>query len=57
MLWSVRRRFVRLSGRMRSPGRPWNAQREDRVRFWEGIAGGVSSEDAAAGAGVSGGWV
>ena len=42
-----------MRGRMRSPGRPSKARREDRVRFWEGIAGGVSSEDAAAGAGVS----
>ena len=42
-----------MRGRMRSPGRPWKARREDRVRFWEAIAGGVSSEDAAAGAGVS----
>ena len=42
-----------MRGRMWSPGRPWKARREDRVRFWEGIAGGVSSEDAAAGAGVS----
>ena len=36
----------RLVGRL-------EAQREDRVRFWEGIAGGVSSEDAAGVAGVS----
>ena len=42
-----------MRGPMRSPGRPSKAQREDRVRFWEAIAGGVSSEDAAAGAGVS----
>ena len=28
--------------------------REDRIRFWEAIAGGVSSEDAAAGAGCLG---
>ena len=42
-----------MRGPMRSPGRPSKAQREDRVRFWEGIAGGVSIEDAAAGAGVS----
>ena len=42
-----------MRGRMRSPGRPSKARREDRVRFWEAIAGGVSSEDAAAGAGVS----
>ena len=40
-----------MRGPMRSPGRPSKARREDRVRFWEGIAGGVSSEDAAAGAG------
>ena len=42
-----------MRGRMRSPGRPSKARREDRVRFWEAIAGGVSSEDAAAGAEVS----
>ena len=42
-----------MRGPMRSPGRPSKARREDRVRFWEAIAGGVSSEDAAAGAGVS----
>ena len=42
-----------MRGRMWSPGRPSKAQREDRVRFWEAISGGVSSEDAAAGAGVS----
>ena len=70
--WSqhlVRRRFVMsvvkrqqairaMRGQMWSPGRPSKAQREDRVRFWEAIAGGVSSEDAAGEAGVSpGGWV
>ena len=49
-----RREAIRaMRGRMRSPGRPSKARREDRVRFWEAIAGGVSSEDAAAGAGVS----
>ena len=42
-----------MRGRMWSPGRPSGARREDRVRFWEAVAGGVSSEDAAAGAGVS----
>ena len=42
-----------MRGPMRSPGRPSKARREDRVRFWEAIAGGVSSEDAATGAGVS----
>ena len=40
-------------GQMWSPGRPSTARREDRVRFWEAIARGVSSEDAAAVAGVS----
>ena len=33
-----------MRGPMRSPGRPSKARREDRVRFWEAIAGGVSSE-------------
>ena len=42
-----------MRGRMRSPGRPSVAQREDRVRFWEAIGRGVSSEDAAGEAGVS----
>ena len=40
-------------GQMWSPGRPSTARREDRVRFWEAIAAGVSSEDAAGVAGVS----
>jgi transposase, IS30 family len=38
---------------MRSPGRPPAGRREHRVRFWEAIARGVSSVDAAAEAGVS----
>ena len=42
-----------MRGQMWSPGRPSAARREDRVRFWEAIAGGVSSEDAAGVAGVS----
>jgi IS30 family transposase len=42
-----------MRGQMWSPGRPSIARREDRVRFWEAIARGVSSEDAAAVAGVS----
>jgi transposase, IS30 family len=42
-----------MRGQMWSPGRPSVARREDRVRFWRAIACGVSSEDAAAGAGVS----
>ena len=31
---------------MRSPGRPPVGRREHRERFWEGIAGGLSSEEA-----------
>ena len=42
-----------MRGQVWSPGRPSKARREDRVRFWEAIAGGLSSEDAAAVAGVS----
>jgi IS30 family transposase len=38
---------------MWSPGRPSTARRDDRVRFWEAIARGLSSEDAAGEAGVS----
>ena len=38
---------------MRSPGRPPVGRREHRERFWEGIAGGLSSEDAGVAAGVS----
>ncbi len=49
-----RRRAIRaMRGQMWSPGRPSVARREDRVRFWVAIAGGASSEDAAAAAGVS----
>jgi len=39
--------------RMRSPGRPTVARREERQRFWAAIARGVPSEDAAVAAGVS----
>jgi len=42
-----------MRGQMWSPGRPSIARREDRVRFWEAIARGASSEDAAGAAGVS----
>ena len=42
-----------MRGKMWSPGRPSTARREDRVRFWEAIATGLSSEDAAGEAGVS----
>ncbi len=42
-----------MRGKMRSPGRPSTARREDRGRFWEAIGRGLSSEDAAAEAGVA----
>ena len=42
-----------MRGKIWSPGRPSTARREDRVRFWEAIAIGLSSEDAAGEAGVS----
>jgi transposase, IS30 family len=42
-----------MRGKMWSPGRPSTARREDRVRFWEAIARGLSTDDAAAEAGVS----
>ena len=45
--------IVAMRGQMWSPGRPSTARREDRVGFWEAIARGVSSEDAAGEAGVS----
>ena len=38
---------------MKSPGRPSAGRREHRERFWEGIARGLSSEDAGVTAGVS----
>ena len=53
---SGRRRASARAGRpaMRSPGRPPVGRREHRVRFWAAIARGLSSEAAAAVAGVSG---
>ena len=49
-----RRRSDRAGRRpMRSPGRPAAGRREHRRRFWEAIACGLSSEEAALGAGVS----
>ena len=42
-----------MRGKLRSPGRPPVARREDRVRFWEAIAGGVSTVQAARLVGVS----
>ncbi len=52
---AVRRRAADRAGRprMRSPGRPPVGRREHCQRFWEAIARGVSSEGAAAEAGVS----
>ena len=38
---------------MHSPGRPTVGRREHRARFWEEVARGVSSEEAAVAAGVS----
>ena len=49
----VRRSDRALRPAMRSPGRPPVGRREHRERFWEGIAGGLSSEDAGVAAGVS----
>src|SRR3990172_7678713 len=42
-----------MRGQMWSPGRPSSARREDRIRFWEAVARGASSEDAAIEARVS----
>jgi IS30 family transposase len=49
-----RQRAIRaMRGPMRLPGRPPGWRREHRQRFWEAIAGGASSEDAAVLAGVA----
>jgi len=49
-----RRRSDRAGrGALCSPGRPGVARREERRRFWVLISAGLSSEDAAAGSGVS----
>src|SRR3954463_5694639 len=54
MVKPKRRRSGRaLRAPMRSPGRP-SAHREDRQRFWDAIAAGVSSDRAGELAGVSG---
>jgi IS30 family transposase len=42
-----------MRGQMWSPGRPSTARREHRVRFWEAIARGASSEEAALNARVA----
>src|SRR5512144_411051 len=53
---TARRRASDRAGRpaMRSPGRPPVGRLEHRQRFWIAIARGLSSEDAAVEAGVSG---
>jgi len=48
-----RQAIQEMRGRMWSPGRPSTARREDRVRFWQTIARGASSEDAAGEVGLS----
>ena len=54
MLEQDRRRLARAGReRMRSPGRPPVAGREERQRFWAAIRRGLPSEDAAVEAGVS----
>ena len=52
---SVKKRRSDLAGRakMRSPGRPPVLHRSERRPFWQMIANGLSSEDAARRAGVS----
>jgi IS30 family transposase len=52
---SKRKRISDRAGRpvMRSPGRPPAGRLEHRQRFWAAVAGGLSSEEAAAQAGVS----
>jgi IS30 family transposase len=42
-----------MRGKMSSAGRPPGWQREQRQRFWIGIANGISSEDAAVAVGVA----
>ena len=48
-----RRAIQAMRGKVWSPGRPSTARREDRVRFWQAIARGLTTEDAAGEAGVS----
>ena len=51
---NLRKRRSDRSGRspLSSPGRPPVSGRDERGRFWQGIVTGLSSEDAAMGAGV-----
>ena len=54
MAYGQRQKQVRAyRGQIPSPGRPTVAWREDRVRFWDAIARGLKTEDAAIEAGVS----
>src|SRR5690606_6974958 len=54
----MKKRVRRASDRalrppMKSPGRPTAGRRENRQQFWQGIARGLSSEQAAVEAGLS----
>jgi hypothetical protein len=51
---NIRKRRSDRSGRapLWSPGRPPVAGRDERRRFWAAIVAGMTSEDAAVGAGV-----
>jgi IS30 family transposase len=42
-----------MRGQMWSPGRPSTARREDRVKFWQSIARGTSTDEAAVLSGVA----
>ena len=54
MTMRERQRAVQIyRGQIPSPGRPTVAWRQDRVKFWEAIAGGVTTEEAALEIGVS----
>lgn len=52
---SAKRSLQELTGRpaMRSPGRPTVNQRDDRRAFWERIAAGLQTEEAASACGIS----
>src|SRR3954468_20381141 len=51
---SQRQRAIRaMRGPLRSPGRPPGWRREHRQKFWDAIAAGASSEEAAAAVGFS----
>ena len=54
MTTGKRRSEQSIRGKLRSPGRPPIWQRESMCRFWRAVASGISSENAAIDAGVSG---